>query len=44
MQIMGWFGVVRGALKGIGNAIIRYCAYDFLFDYNRNYMHLAPPP
>ena len=25
-----------GALKVIGNATVRYSAYDFLFDFNRN--------
>ena len=38
MQKMGWFGVVRGALKVIGYVTIRYSAYDFLFDFNRNYV------
>ena len=30
-------GVVWGALKVMGNATIRYSAYDFLFDFNRNH-------
>ena len=33
MQIMGWFGVVR-ALNVMGNATIRYSAFDVLFDFN----------
>jgi len=28
------------ALKVIGNATIRYSAYDFLFDFNRNYVSI----
>jgi len=37
MQKMGW-SVVSGALKVICNATIRHSAYDFLFDFNRNYV------
>ena len=33
---------IRGALKVMGNATIRYSAYDFLFDFNRNYVSLVP--
>jgi len=40
MQKMEWFGVVIGALKVMGNATIRYSAYDFLFDFNRNYVSI----
>ena len=42
MQKMGWFGAVRGALKVMGNATIRYSAYDLglLFDFNRNYVSI----
>jgi len=29
-----------GALKVMGNATIRYNAYDFLFDFNRNYVYI----
>jgi len=29
-----------GALKVTGNATIRYSAYDFLFDFNRNYVYI----
>jgi len=29
-----------GALKVTGNATIRYSAYDFLFDFNRNYVFI----
>jgi len=36
MQKMGWLG----ALKVIGNVTIRYSAYDFLFDFNRNYVSI----
>jgi len=36
MQKMGWLG----ALKVMGNATIRYSAYDFLFDFNRNYVSI----
>ena len=33
-----WGGLGRlGALKVMGNAIIRQSAYDFLFDFNRNH-------
>jgi len=32
------WGSVLGALKVMGNATIRYSAYDFLFDFNRNYV------
>jgi len=28
------------ALKVMGNATIRYSAYDFLFDFNRNYVSI----
>ena len=31
-----------GALKVMGNATIRLSAYDFLFDFNRNYVYLLP--
>ena len=37
---MGWFGVVRGALKVMGNATIRQSAYDFLFGLNRKYVSI----
>ena len=37
MQKMRWFGVVR---KVMGNATIRQSAYDFLFDFNRNYVSI----
>jgi len=37
---MGWFEVVRGALKVMGNATIRQSAYDFLFDLNRKYVSI----
>jgi len=30
-----------GALKVMGNATIRLSAYNFLFDFNRNYMFLS---
>ena len=41
MQKMGWFGVVRGhSKKVIGNVTIRKSAYDFLFDFNRNYVSI----
>jgi len=33
-------GVVKGALKVIGNVTIRYSAYDFLFYFNRNYVSI----
>jgi len=33
-----WGG--SGALKVIGNATIPYSAYDFLFDFNRNYVSI----
>jgi len=29
-----------GALKVIGNVTIRLSAYDFLFDFNRNYVSI----
>jgi len=29
-----------GALKVTGNATIRYSAYDFLFDFSRNYVYI----
>ena len=33
-----WGGLGRlGAIKVMGNAIIRSSAYDFLFDFNRNH-------
>jgi len=33
-----WGGLGRlGALKVIGNVTIRYSAYNFLFDFNRNH-------
>jgi len=31
---------VYGALKVMGNVTIRYSAYDFLFDFNRNYVSI----
>ena len=37
---MGWFEVVRGALKIMGNATIQQSAYDFLFDLNRKYVSI----
>ena len=40
MQKMGWFGAVIGALKVMGNATIPLSAYDFLFDFNRNYVSI----
>ena len=33
---LGWLG----ALKVNGNVTIRYSAYDFLFDFNRNYVSI----
>ena len=36
MQKMGWLG----ALKVMGNATIRQSAYDFLFEFNRNYVSI----
>ena len=33
-------GVVIGALKVNGNVTIRSSAYDFLFDFNRNYVSI----
>ena len=33
---LGWFG----ALKVTGNTTIRWSAYDFLFDFNRNYVSI----
>ena len=33
---LGWLG----ALKVIGNITIRLSAYDFLFDFNRNYVSI----
>ena len=39
MQKIGWFGR-SGALNVMGNATIRQSAYDFLFDFNRNYMSI----
>jgi len=33
-----WGGL--GALKVTGNATIRLSAYDFLFDFNRNYVSM----
>jgi len=30
-----------GALKVMGNATIRYSAFDFLFDFNRNYVSIC---
>jgi len=33
-----WGGL--GALKVMGNATIRSSAYDFLFDFNRNYVSM----
>ena len=38
MQKLGWFGAVKGALRVIG---IRYSAYDFLFDFNRNHASIS---
>ena len=39
MQKMGWFGVVN-KIKVNGNVTIRWSAYDFLFDFNRNYVSI----
>ena len=36
-----WGG--QGALKVIGNVTVRYSAYDFLFDFNRNYVSYLLP-
>ena len=36
----GGLGLMLGALKVMGNATIRYSAYDFLFDFNRNYVSI----
>jgi len=33
-----WGG--KGALKVIGNVTIRYSAYNFLFDFNRNHVSI----
>jgi len=33
---MGWLG----ALKVMSNATVRESAYDFLFDFNRNYLSI----
>jgi len=33
---VAWGGL--GALKVTGNTTIRWSAYDFLFDFNRNYV------
>ena len=38
MQKMGVVWGNQGALKVIGNATIRQSAYDFLFDFNKNYV------
>ena len=35
MQKMGWFGVVRGHSRSTAMS-----AYDFLFDFNRNYVSI----
>ena len=37
MEKTGWFGVVRVTYKVIGNATIRWLAYNFLFVFNRNH-------
>ena len=36
----GGLELLGGTQKVMGNATIRYSAYDFLFDFNRNYMSI----
>jgi len=38
MQKMGWFGVVRGHSR---STAMSPSAYDFLFDFNRNYVSIV---
>jgi len=38
---IGVVGGTNGSLKVIDNAIIRQSAYDFLFDFNRNYVSIS---
>ena len=37
---IGVVGGAYGSLKIIGNVTIRYSTYDFLFDFNRNYVSI----
>ena len=40
MQKMGWFGVVRGHSRSTAMSPFDKSAYDFLFDFNRNYVSI----
>jgi len=40
MKKIGWFVVVMGHSKVVGNVTIRWSAQDFLFNFNRDYLSI----